>query len=503
MNNAMNSSASTTQKSSFYLTCFIAMIAGGIFSYALAPYYYWWLAILSPAILYSCVQHKSIKQATMIGFSYGFGLWFVGAFWLYTSIHVYGAISSSIAVLMVAIMAMVMALFSAGQLYIYQKINKPSTWLFSAVWVVCEWLKTWLFTGFPWLFVGYAFTEHYLDAYAPVFGVLGISFIAVFLATTVVEVFKRNFKPVIASTIFLVMAYVLNYIPMVEQKSEQVSVSLIQGNIDQKMKWDPEHFNQTLDKYLQLSANEWGRDLIVWPESAIANYQTVMQDFLSAVADVAKQKSSTWITGIIYEDVATQQSFNSVMALGENIGEYHKQRLVPFGEYIPLSGLLHWVLPEMQKDIAQGSFASAPAQQSPIKIKHHDLATAICYEVAYPDLTRLNAQQSNLLLTVSNDAWFVGTAGPWQHLQMVQMRAIENGRWFIRATNTGVTAIINAQGQIVHTAPQDIATVVRGDVPFMQGQTWYNRFGYYPILLWSFAIMVIAWWRARKNHNKK
>ena len=183
-----------------------------------------------------------------------------------------------------------------------------------------------------------------------------------------------------------------------------------------------------------------------------------------------------------------------MMATGDQAsGLYKKQRLVPFGEYIPLSGLLSWVLPALQNDPSMSGFSRGDSDQKPFKIKGHNLAAAVCYEVAYPNLTRRNAAQSDFLVTVSNDAWFTGTAGPLQHLQMVQMRAKENGRWFIRATNTGVTAFIDHNGHIVSRAPMEKETVLRGDLPAMQGYTWYTRFSDWPILAFSLLLLLLGW----------
>ena len=212
------------------------------------------------------------------------------------------------------------------------------------------------------------------------------------------------------------------------------------------------------------------------------------------------------MTGIPYWDLEESQQhgypmyYNAMMASGSDAsGLYKKQRLVPFGEYIPLSGFLSWVLPALQNDPSMSGFSRGDRDQQPFSIKGKHLAAAICYEVAYPNLTRRNATNSDFLVTVSNDAWFKGTAGPLQHLQMVQMRAKENGRWFIRATNTGVTAFINHQEQIVKQAPMDEKAVLRGELPAMQGQTLYNRLSDWPILIFSLLLLVVGWiYRPRK-----
>ena len=479
----------------------ISLISGAIFSLALAPYHWWWLAILSPALLYAGLKGRSPKQAFALGWAYGFGLWFVGAFWLYTSIHVYGDTNAILSVLMIVIMALVMGLFTAIQTWVYRRFFPETPLTFAPLWVLFEWSKTWVFTGFPWLFAGYAFTERFLDGYAPLFGVFAVSFVVIILACAFVEILNRKIFWIIPSAILLLGAWGASYISFVQPKAgKPLSVSLIQGNIPQDLKWLTEYQVKTLQIYVNLSRTEWGRDLIVWPESSIPLFQTDIPDFLEMMDQQGQKTGTAWVTGIPYWDLKESQQighpqyYNSMMASGsDSSGLYKKQRLVPFGEYIPLSGLLSWVLPALQNDPSMSGFSRGLSNQKPFNIKGYNLAAAICYEVAYPNLTRRNATNSDFLVTVSNDAWFTGTAGPSQHLQMVQMRAKENGRWFIRATNTGVTAFIDHNGHIVKQAPKDKEAVLRGDLPAMQGETWYTRFSDFPILGFSFLLLILGW----------
>ena len=500
--------SSQQQKSlPFIFPLLIALISGAIFSLALAPFHWWWIAILSPALLYATLGQRTAKQAFAIGWAYGFGLWFVGAFWLYTSIHVYGDTNAYLSILMIAVMALVMGLFTAIQTWLYRRFFPETPLTFAPIWVVFEWAKTWVFTGFPWLFAGYAFTERLLDNYAPLFGVYAVSFVVILLAAALVEVLRKRVFWLIPSALFVFGAWAVSFIQFVEPKAEKpLSVSLIQGNIPQDLKWLTEYQVKTLEIYANLSRTEWGRDLIVWPESSIPLFQSDIEPFLNAMDEQAKTTHTAWVTGIPYWDLAeskvqgTPMYYNAMMASGSDAsGLYKKQRLVPFGEYIPLSGFLSWVLPALQNDPSMSGFSQGSSQQKPFSIKGHHLAAAICYEVAYPNLTRRNAVDSDFLVTVSNDAWFKGTAGPLQHLQMVQMRAKENGRWFIRATNTGVTAFINEQGHIVKQAPTDQKAVLRGDLPAMQGHTLYNRLSDWPILIFSVLLLLIGWrFRPRK-----
>ncbi|MHA3103923.1 apolipoprotein N-acyltransferase [Acinetobacter sp. ANC 3791] len=497
---AKSSKNNSTAKLPLWLGSLIALLAGSAFIFALAPYYIWIVALISPAVLYACLQQRSAPQALLVGWCYGFGLWFVGAFWLYTSIHEYGDTSAFVSVLLIAIMASIMALFSALQAWVYRRFFPETPLTFAPLWVFFEWAKTWVFTGFPWLFVGYAFTERFLDQYAPLFGVFGISFIAVTIACGLVEIIRRKWFWVVPIVVLLAGAWAASFAVFVYPKAgKPLQVSLIQGNIPQDLKWLTSYQNRTLEIYHDLSAPEWGRDLVVWPESSIPMPQNSIEPFLQDINHQALAKHSAWVTGIPYFDEAGSIKaqkplfYNAMMASGEQTsGLYQKQRLVPFGEYVPLAGLLKWVLPSLQNDASAGGFTAGQSGQKPLSVKGHNLGAVICYEVAYPNLTRLNAEHSDFMVTVSNDAWFTGTAGPWQHLQMVQMRAKENGRWFIRATNTGVTAFIDAQGHIVKQAPQDKTFVLRGDLPAYTGQTLYNRLGNAPVLIFSALLLLLS-----------
>lgn len=205
-NKLLNSSQQQKQLPLIY-PLLIALFSGAIFSFSLAPYHYWWLAILSPALLYACLSKRSPKQAFMIGWAYGIGLWFVGAFWLYTSIHVYGDTNAVLSVLMIAIMALVMGLFTALQSWVYRRFFPETPLTFAPLWVFFEWSKTWVFTGFPWLFAGYAFTERFLDGYAPLFGIFGVSFVVILLACALVEILRRRVFWIVPSVIVLLGAW--------------------------------------------------------------------------------------------------------------------------------------------------------------------------------------------------------------------------------------------------------------------------------------------------------
>ncbi|WP_058369574.1 apolipoprotein N-acyltransferase [Psychrobacter sp. ENNN9_III] len=488
------------------LTILIAWLAGAIFIFALAPYDIWPLALLSPAILYGLLLPAMTgKRAFIIGQAYGTGLWCVGAFWLYTSIHVYGATPAWLALIMIALMGLGMGLFHGFLALLFNRVVGKQPLSFAALWVLQEWMKTWLFTGFPWLFVGYAFTEQYwLSSLAPVAGVFAISFVAILLAASIVELLRRRGGYMVVAIALLIIStslWLINPQWTKPKGTPDLSVSLIQGNIPQDLKWLTEYQVETLNIYAKLTSTEWGRDLILWPESSIPMFQTEAVGFINEMVKMAKATDTTWVTGIPYKDEAafdeTQDKYppfyNSVVALGADAeGLYKKQRLVPFGEYIPFEGLLD-ILPNLAGSQDIMSYSRGSDEQLPLQVRGHNLGAAVCYEVAYPNTTRKNAISTDFLLTISNDAWFGTSAGPLQHLQMVQMRALENGRWFMRATNTGVTAIIDHKGRIVERAPQFERTVLRGHVQARVGNTPFMRFGNYPVLFIMALLLLLGY----------
>ncbi len=498
--------ASLTEKIPFIPSLIIAWIAGAVFTFSLAPYGYWVLALLSPAVLYALLLPKMTdKRAFAIGEAYGMGLWCVGAFWLYTSIHTYGDTPMPLALLAIGGMGLLMGLFHALMAVLFNRFVGKQPFAFASLWVLQEWLKTWVLTGFPWLFVGYAFTEQYwLSSLAPVFGVFAITFVAVLLSASFIETLRRRAEFLVVTAGLLLVSVMLWLIdPQWTQAKDNkpLKVAMIQGNIPQDIKWLTEYQNETLEIYAKLSQKEWQtQDMVIWPESSIPMFQTQAWGFITQVAKVAYDNDTTWVTGIPFKDELAYKPetdpyppfYNSVVALGaKGEGLYKKQRLVPFGEYIPLEGMLN-LFPNLAGSQEIMSYSRGSNKQQPLKVQDNNMGVAVCYEVAYPETTRHNAKNTDFLLTISNDAWFGTSAGPLQHLQMVQMRSLETGRWFLRATNTGVTAIINEKGQIIQQVPQFERTVLRGEVQSRIGETPFMKLGELPMLIVSVILIILS-----------
>jgi len=492
----------------------LALFAGLIAPFALAPYDLWPLSIVSLSLLLVCLQQASPKRGLLLGWLYGLGLYGAGASWVYHSIHDYGHAPAVLATTLTALFVATLSLtFTASFGYTFVRLFRSSRWGnllgFPALWILFEWSRSWFLTGFPWLFSGYAHTDTALAQWAPVLGVYGVSFMVALSASALylLVVASKENKFSRASVLYIglaltpwLVAVLLGQINWTQPQGKAISVTLVQPNISQDVKWQPEQRNKTLNQlYLQTRLN-LDSDIIVWPENAVPLFHHRATPFLNDINELIKPSDTTLITGIPYwqlNDDDTETYHNSITAIGAGSGIYHKQKLVPFGEYVPLQQALRGLIEFF--NLPMSDFRPGPSEQAPliatIDGKPLKIAPYICYEIVYPDFVRDLAKQSDLLLTISDDSWFGESAGPVQHLQMARMRAIEHGQYLIRGTNTGVTAIIDHRGRVVSQAASFVKDNLTGDVWRVAGQTLYSRLGSWPILLGSVGLMAFCWRR--------
>ncbi len=490
---------------------YLLALAAGIFApFALAPYGLWPLGIASLLLLLASLQQASPKQGLVVGWLYGLGFYGTGVSWVYHSIHDYGHAAPPLAAgLTLLFVAGLSLLFTASFGYAFARLFKNNCWGnllgFPALWVLFEWLRSWLLTGFPWLFAGYAHTDTVLSHWAPVSGVYGVSFIIALSASSlyflILKLYTRSLGRGFAlyTSLFSLpwlATLLLSQISWTQRQATPITVTLLQPNITQDVKWLPEQRNKTLSQLYRQTRQHLDSDLIIWPENAIPMLQDRAGPYLNNVTALASQSNSAVITGIPWRenDGSNSVFHNSIVALGNGNGVYHKQKLVPFGEYVPLQQLLRGLIEFF--NLPMSDFRRGPAEQSPllINVKNQALKVApyICYEIVYPDFVRTMAKQSDLLLTISDDSWFGRSAGPLQHLQMARMRAIENGKYLMRGTNTGVTAIIDDQGQLIAQARPFVKGNLTGEVWRTSGQTPYSRLGSWPVLLLCTVLIAVC-----------
>ncbi|NOX50569.1 MAG: apolipoprotein N-acyltransferase [Gammaproteobacteria bacterium] len=475
----------------------MALVLGAIYCLGFAPFDYWPVTFVAIAGLFWLFNQVGIN-VLLAAWLFGLGKYAVGASWIYVSIHVYGGAPPILAGFLVVLFVAGLALLFSLPLGWLIKLQKPqqnpvllNVTVFATAWMVMDWVSTWLLTGFPWLLPGYAFMNTTLLASAPVVGVIGMSFLVVLssagLAGMVLQ--RRVGKGLVA--VFLLpwlLGWGLEFMQWVKPGQRQ-AVALVQGNLDQSRKWLREEAKPNVQKHIDLTEPHWDADLIVWPEAAITMFPQQAQGILAKLASRAIKTDTNVVLGIPGVQGSAEEGYsyqNLALGLGLARGRYAKQHLVPFGEYVPLEGLLRGLIEFF--DLPMSSSSPGRMNQPNIRLSFGEVAMAICYEVAYPASMRRHAQTATLLMTISNDTWFGASIGPLQHMQIARMRAVENGRWLVRATNNGVTAIVDHLGTITAQIPQFEASVLRGWVVLMQGRTPYSVVGHWPI----FGVVVIC-----------
>jgi apolipoprotein N-acyltransferase len=283
----------------------------------------------------------------------------------------------------------------------------------------------------------------------------------------------------------------LDHVEWTGVRGDPLKVALVQGNIAQETKWEPANFKHTLTRYMTLTFDLAPTDLVVWPETAIPAFYDQMQDSLIPQLDDELRKMHTvLLTGIPVLEKTTWRYYNSVVSLGEEHRFYYKQHLVPFGEYLPLRGVLGDSLDALA--VPNADFSSGEANQPLLVADGYPIATSICFEVAFAEEIRRDMPEAALLVNVSNDGWFGNSLAPHQHLEMARLRARETGRPMLRATNTGISAIIDYTGRIIARSPQFEEAVVTGTITPRQGATPYVLLGNTPVVVLTVLCLLVA-----------
>lgn len=467
------------------------LLAGAMLPLALAPFNWWWFAPL-PLLAYLALSHGvAMRRRYWRSFLLGLGFYGTGTSWIYVSVHDYGPAPAPLAAGLIFLFSCGMALLFLLPMLCWHRFFQDKrggvALAFPALWMLNEWFRSWILTGFPWLFVGYSQTETFIGNWAPVVGVYGISFLLAFFAASTFEcIQQRRFSIVFLLSLSLLCAgsALLGSVSWTHTTGTQQDFALIQGNVPQQLKWKPEQREAIRALYRNASEPLLKKQaLVVWPEAAIPELYTSEHPFFQQMTHDLQNRGGALITGIPtvhYDTDDTPYFHNSMIGLGEASGTYNKQRLVPFGEYVPLESWLKDLLDFFKMPISD--FRVGTADQSNINSGLLRIASSICYEVAYPKLVAEQAIDADILLTVSNDTWFGNSIGPHQHLQMAQMRARENAREMLRATSNGISAHIDARGKIISRSPQFEYFVLQGTTQARQGHTPYQQLGNWPML---------------------
>ncbi|SDM78273.1 Apolipoprotein N-acyltransferase [Franzmannia pantelleriensis] len=466
----------------------IALIAGLLTTLTASPFELWWLGPVAVALIYLGIHTLTPGQAALKGWWYGVGLFGTGASWVYVSIHDYGYTGVPLALFLTALFVAAMALFFAVWLWLYCRLCGPrlAALSFAGAWVLGEVLRTYAFTGFPWLLLGSAHVDSPLAAWAPVGGVYLLSLITALSGTLLVELLQRRWLAAAPIALMWLAPLALN-VEWTSPAGEPRQVALLQGNLPQEIKWTPEGQRVAANTFSEMTREQDDDiDLIVWPEAALPMFEDEAQPLLERVqANLAPD--TALLTGILQRD-GDGLFYNAVIGVGDAEGQYRKEHLVPFGEYLPFDNLLRGAIAFF--DLPMPAMTPGGARQAPMQAAGLTIGNAICYEIIYADLVAQRARHADVLLTVSNDTWFGASIGPHQHFQMARLRALENGRYVARATSNGVTAIIDPQGRVTAQLPQFETASLSGEVTPMQGLTPFTRSGSWPA--WLLAALLMA-----------
>jgi len=496
-----------------YVTPIVAFALGALTVLGFAPFHLFVLPVITLAMLARQWQTETARRAALIGFAFGLGMFLGGVSWVYVSLHEFGSMPAPAAVGVTLLFCAYLALYPALAGYLFAAVPvrgeiKLALFL-PAVWTLLEWTRGWLFTGFPWLAVGYSqVPTSPLAGLAPVFGVYGISLATLMTAGAICYLAfdstgaaraAKKWRWAVAVLAIWCAGYLLKQAEWSHSVGAPVSVSLLQGDIPQDLKWRADRVQKTLESYRALVESSRSR-LIILPETAFPLFlNEVPVEYLGSLAEHAKKNKGDLLIGVP-ERLKSGDYYNTVFSVGSSPTQrYRKSHLVPFGEFIPLRPILGKIVAALA--IPLQDFSRGGTTQRPLKVAGQKIAVNVCYEDAFGEEIIRQLPDATVLVNVSNVAWFGHSIAPQQHLQISQTRAMEVARYMLRATNTGETAVVNQHGQVVKRAPEFTRTVVTANVPGLQGVTLYVRWGNYGVLILC-AFLLAASLLARERRRK-
>lgn len=482
----------------------LALVAGALLPLAFAPFGAWFVAPLSLVGLLAALEAQSPRRGAWRGWLFGVTAFLGGLYWVHISIHVFGGAALAFAIALMLALVLVMALYTAAFGYALNRffphgVARRALLAAPALWALLEWLRGWLFSGFPWLSLGYSQTDSALAALAPLVGVYGMSAAVAVTAgalwTLIAAPRVRRFALLPALALWAAAAG-LARVEFTAPEGAPVEVALIQGAVPQEIKWLPESLQPTVDLYLTLTDAHLDKDLIVWPEAAIPTARHNLEALFASLADRGAQTGADFLVGAVEIERDTGRRLNTVVAIpgGATAGDmtrYVKRHLVPYGEYYPVPEFVREWLRWM--DLPYQDFSPGPDGQPPLAVAGQQVGISICYEDVFGEELADALPQATLLVNVSNDAWFGGSVAPHQHLQIARLRAIESGRVLVRATNTGISAVIDADGAVLARSPQFEPHVLTHAAQPRRGATPYVRLTNWPVVIASLIALAAAW----------
>ncbi len=488
----------------------IALAAGMLYPLAFAPLAWRPALLLSLVLFWWSLDGLSPRRALWRGYVFGLGLFAVGVGWIYESLRYFGEAIAAIALLgtmgFVAVAALYCALFAWLWARFFAGRLSPmmTTLALPTLWVLIEWFRGWFLGGFPWLVGGYASLDTPIAPFAALGGVYFNGYLMALVASTLLALSLRARARLVVWVVVLFAVIggghgALRAVDFSVPHGEPLRVRMVQGNIEQGIKFDPGNLVPSLQRYIALSEQgDPDFDLLIWPETAVPAFYEQVEPVIGEYRDALKARGVDWLLGGFSYNWESRQVFNAVRLVTDDApAEYRKHHLVPFGEYLPMRGLLDAlsaIIAVPMSDISPG-----PASPEPIDLGGVKIAMSICYEDAFGEEVIRQLPAANLLVNVSNDAWFGDSWAPAQHQEIARLRTIETARPQIRATNTGISAVMDHHGDIVDHGPSFVEAVIDATVQPRRGETPYVRFGNVPIVSWLLVSLVALLLLARRR----
>ena len=493
----------------------LLFFSGIALTLSFAPFNVWPLSFFSLSILFYYWTESNSKHAFWMGLSFGIGFFLSGVYWIYIAIHHFGNAPIPLSVFLSALLILVLSLFIAINGYLNAKIGKAispqkkNLCLYPATWVLVEWCRAHvILNGFPWLLLGYTQTFSVLNGWAPIIGVFGLSLITCLISGSIsLFMTKKNKKHCIVSialiTATTLFSFVFQRTSFTKPIGKKQHVVLAQGNIEQSIKWVPSQLPITLHTYFNLTKSVKQPSLIVWPEGAVPVDPRLLPSFMTELKRLVKQSHSNLIFGTQFYSTHNRY-YNGMLLMGDKETVYHKQHLVPFGEYYPMQVLVKPILHFLHMP-PDGYTPGSPNQPDMIA-SGVSIAPFICYEIAYPSLILQQSKNKSVIVIISDDSWFGDSLALEQQLQITQMRALETQRYILACNNTGITAIVAPNGDIAVSAPKNKATVISKTIYPTIGQTPVMRIGFAPVWIMCWLLLtlsLVSMYNLKTNTNKR